>query len=92
MMVELRKQAHSPFPMALVGNTADLIRLLPPLAIVLNLAFLSLKHLRSIYDDDDSRSFPFLPIRISSLFGCSGDCIEYGFSLTNRTKASQICI
>ncbi|KAI7982979.1 hypothetical protein LOK49_LG15G01866 [Camellia lanceoleosa] len=33
--------------MALVRNTADLIRLLPPLAIVLSLAFLSPKHLRS---------------------------------------------
>ncbi|CAL5351533.1 unnamed protein product [Camellia sinensis] len=57
------------FPMALVRNTADLIRLLPALAIVLNLAFLSPEHLRSTYDGGDSCSFPLLPSRISSLFG-----------------------
>ncbi|KAL7169609.1 hypothetical protein ACSBR2_034614 [Camellia fascicularis] len=58
--------------MALVRNTAHLIRLLPPLAIVLNLAFLSPKRLRSTNDGGDSRSFPLLPmalVRISALFG-----------------------
>ncbi|THG08130.1 hypothetical protein TEA_024946 [Camellia sinensis var. sinensis] len=68
----LQQAHHRRFPMALVRNTADLIRLLPPLAIVLSLAFLSPKHLRSTYDIDDSRSFPLLPmalVRISALFG-----------------------
>ncbi|CAL5351524.1 unnamed protein product [Camellia sinensis] len=71
--IPLLQQAHQRrFPMALVRNTADLIRLLPPLAMVLSLGFLSPKHLRSTYDGDDSRFFPLLPmalVRISALFG-----------------------